>query len=262
MFNQNQINLDRYNTINAEHASNNVSDKYKFIPTKQVLEVFNDNGFFPVKVIESNTRIEEKKGFQKHMIRLRNAEFNRTLAVGDVLPEIVLINSHCGTASFQLSAGLYRCVCSNQLCVPQNLIADYRVRHLGYEDNHIEQAIKALMQYMPKALESQESMSKVTLEQPEKEAFAKAAIELRFDGESYSVPTNDILRPRRYADNKNDLWSTFNTVQENIIKGGVRTYNKLNQRRRSTEVKGIDANVSLNRSLWVLAEEMRKLKMQ
>ena len=29
---------------------------------------------------------------------------------------------------------------------------------------------------------------------------------------------------------------------------------------RTREVAGIDRNVSLNRALWVLAEEMRKLK--
>jgi len=57
-----------------------------------------------------------------------------------------------------------------------------------------------------------------------------------------------------------DLWTTFNRVQENIIKGGVRGRNATGKRTTTRAVNGIDQGVKLNRALWVLAEEMRKLK--
>jgi hypothetical protein len=57
------------------------------------------------------------------------------------------------------------------------------------------------------------------------------------------------------------MWTTFNRVQENMMKGGLRGRNRAAaappQRARSN---GIDQSVKLNRALWVLAEEMRRLK--
>jgi hypothetical protein len=61
------------------------------------------------------------------------------------------------------------------------------------------------------------------------------------------------------------MWNTLNAVQENLIRGGLR-YNQRNEsgrlvaRRRTREVGGIDQNTNINRALWALAEEMKKLK--
>ena len=69
-----------------------------------------------------------------------------------------------------------------------------------------------------------------------------------------------LLAPRRTADAGSDLWSTFNRVQENIVQGGL-TMKSTNGRRMSTRaVAGIDSSVKVNRALWMLAEEMRRLK--
>jgi len=69
----------------------------------------------------------------------------------------------------------------------------------------------------------------------------------------------------RAADKGNDIWKTFNRIQENLIKGNVR-YDRYNEagryqgRGRTREVKSIDGNLKLNQALWTLAEEMAKLK--
>jgi hypothetical protein len=71
-------------------------------------------------------------------------------------------------------------------------------------------------------------------------------------------------RARRGDDTGSDLWTTLNRVQENSIRGGLRGVtrdaNGRRQVRRTREVTGIDQDVKLNRALWTLAEEMRKLK--
>lgn len=53
---------------------------------------------------------------------------------------------------------------------------------------------------------------------------------------------------------------TFQRVQENIVRGGLPGRTVQGHRMRTREVASIDRGVSLNRALWVLAEEMRKLK--
>ncbi|MGG6549144.1 UNVERIFIED_CONTAM: DUF945 domain-containing protein, partial [Prevotella sp. 15_C9] len=69
-----------------------------------------------------------------------------------------------------------------------------------------------------------------------------------------------LLRPRRFDDRESDLWSTFNRVQENLVKGGLDGRTANGRRQRTRPVQGIDQNVRLNRALWLLAEGMRELK--
>jgi uncharacterized protein DUF932 len=42
------------------------------------------------------------------MLRFRHEDVSQSLAVDDVIPEVVLINSHDGTSAYKLIAGLYR----------------------------------------------------------------------------------------------------------------------------------------------------------
>jgi len=57
-----------------------------------------------------------------------------------------------------------------------------------------------------------------------------------------------------------NLWPTFNVVQENLVRGGLRGTNPNNKRVTTRAVKGIDTNVKLNQALWILAERMAELK--
>ena len=62
------------------------------------------------------------------------------------------------------------------------------------------------------------------------------------------------------ADQGNDLWSVLNRVQENVIQGGIRARSADGKRTTTRAVKGIDQDVKLNRAIWTLGEEMRRLK--
>src|SRR3546814_20077482 len=66
--------------------------------------------------------------------------------------------------------------------------------------------------------------------------------------------------PRRFEERKADLWSTFNRVQENFIKGGLSGRAANGRQQRTRAVQGIDQNLKLNRALWMLAEGMQQLK--
>jgi hypothetical protein len=66
--------------------------------------------------------------------------------------------------------------------------------------------------------------------------------------------------PRRVEDSGASLWSTFQRVQENALRGGVPGRTVQGKRMHTREVASIDRGVGLNRALWILAEEMRRLK--
>lgn len=104
------------------------------------------------------------------MIRLRHAsQFN---ARGEA-NEIILLNSHDGTSSYQVLAGMLRFVCSNGLvCV--ETVADLRVPLKGDVAGHVIEGAYQVLHGFERALLSREPMQASTLDEGEAEVFARA----------------------------------------------------------------------------------------
>jgi len=68
------------------------------------------------------------------------------------------------------------------------------------------------------------------------------------------------LQAKRGEDRSGELWTTFHRAQENMTKSGVHGRSRTGRRVTTRLINGIDQNVKVNRALWVLAEEMRKLR--
>ena len=254
----------------ATQAHESRSDRYTYIPTVAIIEGMIKNGFQPFSASQSRSRIEGKTEFTKHMIRFRHPDTDSTelMKVGDVVPEVILINSHDGTSAYKLIAGMYRLVCSNGLMVSDAEIAAVTVMHKGNILNNVIEGSYKLLEDSH-ALGTVQEWGQLQLTDGERNAFAEAAHTLRFADAEGKVTTPitaaQLLAPRRQYDAGNDLWKTFNRVQENVIKGGLsaiqRDENGRRVRRVSTrQVKGIDQDVKLNRALWQLAERMAELK--
>jgi len=242
-------------SIFATEPYGKMSDKYKFIPTIDVVEALGKEGFFPAKVTENRVRIQDKVGFAKHAIRFRNSDI--LPQVGDIIPEIVLVNSHDGTSAFQLSAGFYRLVCSNGMTVGNSEIS-VRQRHSGHIDSVIE-GVFSVTEEFPALTETVREWQGIELTPSQQITFARAALPLRWDADTngnYPVNPSHLIQPMRQADTKNDLWTTFNRIQEHVIKGGVRAVGSDGRRRRSKAVNSVNEDQRLNKALWVLAAEL------
>ena len=239
----------------AKHESR--SERYTYIPTIDVLQGLRKEGFSPFMVCQTRTRDDTKREHTKHLIRLRHAsQINASEA-----NEVVLLNSHDGTSAYQMLSGVYRFVCSNGMVCGETQ-SDIRVRHTGnIIDNVIEGAFRVLEGF-ELVDEQKDGMKALTLNAGEQGAFARAALALKYDTDIAPPPVTEtqLLQANRSADRAGDLWTTFNRVQENIIRGGLRGRNATGNTIRTRGVQGIDQNIKLNRALWVLAEEMRKLK--
>lgn len=68
-----------------------------------------------------------------------------------------------------------------------------------------------------------------------------------------------ILSPRRWQDEQNDLWTIFNRLQENLSKGGLSGRSAQGKLSRTRAVNGIDGDIKLNRALWVMAEKLQQV---
>lgn len=246
-------------SIFAPQAHQSRSDRYAYIPTLDLITGMRAEGFMPVKVSQAKARDEDRLGFCKHMIRFRRED---QLSATEAR-EVVLVNSHDGTSGFRLMAGIYRLVCANGLIVGKS-DNEIRVRHSGDAVGKVIEGAYSIVNDFDRVGEQIEGMKALTLKPEHQQAFGRAALALRFeDTENCGIRPEQIIRPRRTDDKPTDLWTTFNVAQENLIRGGLHG-RKLDAdgrtRRVSTRtVNGIDQNVALNRGLWVLAEEMRKL---
>ena len=255
-------------SIFATEPWSEVSEKYRFIPTLQVVDAMRAEGFMPVRAEQSRSRIAGKGEFTKHMIRFRQTQFLGTgaMALDDEFPEIVLVNSHDRSSGYQLSAGVFRLVCLNGMVVKSADMGTLSVRHSGRVLDDVIEGTYSIAQDMPQIMERVEGFKSVSLIPAEREAFAAAAVLLRYpldenNNATAPIEAAQLLRPRRWQDqNKTDLWSSFNQVQENFIKGGLRGRGTTGKRTSTRAINSVSEDVRLNKSLWALADAMRQIK--
>ena len=245
------------------------SDRYTFVPTSDVIDGMRNAGFMPVSAMQSRSRIAGKAMFTKHMIRFRSSN-EHAVTVGDSLIETVLINSHDMSSSYHLMLGVFRLVCSNGMVVGDTF-ESIHVRHVGNIVDTVIEANASILKNAPVIAETINLWRGIFLSPAEQLAFAVAAHGLRFEEgsqEAQLIHPDRLLNTRRYEDNGNDLYSTFNRVQENVVRGHIRGAGQVTnesggqsfRRLRSRAVTGIDSNTKLNKALWTLTEEMAKLK--
>lgn len=244
-------------SIFAEGKHGSRSDRYAYIPTGAVLTALRTEGFQPFMVCQTRVRDEGKREHTKHMVRLRHA----TQINGAEANEIVLLNSHDGTSSYQLLAGLLRFVCANGL-VCGDVVADVRVPHKGDVSGQVIEGAYTVLDGFDLVREHRDAMRAITLQPREAEVFAHAALALKYDDPVKPAPITEtqLLAPRRLDDDRPDLWTTFNRVQENLTRGGLYGRSAAGRRQSTRPILGIDQNVKINRALWMLAEGMRQLK--
>jgi len=246
-------------SIFAAEAHGSRSDKYVYVPTISIVQGLRREGWEPFFAVQAQPRDGGRTGHAKHMLRMRRPDhITETEAA-----EVIIVNSHDGTTSYQMFAGLVRFVCTNSM-IAGTQFEEVRVHHKGQIQDQIIEGAYTIAQDFPRLIDASREMAAVTLSAPEQQVFAQAALVARYNEEAAPVTPAQVLRRRRTADVGADLWTTFNAVQENIIRGGLQGRRQGEDgriiRRTTRPINGIDQNVSVNRALWTLAEGMRELK--
>ena len=242
----------------TEQPHYDVSDKYHFIPTIDVINEIKKNNWYPVSVSEAKVRDEDKEGYQQHLVRFRH--FDDLLNPQDNAVELLLFNSHDRSKSFSVSAGIYRFVCANGLVIADSVFESYKIKHLGDRENDVATAVANVTAIKPKLMEKIERLEGIMLSELEKESFARSAIPLRFD-KNLQVNHTDLLIPHRDEDASNDLYTVLNVIQENLLRGNISGTNKETGRRfTSREITSISKDVDVNQGLWDIAERIASIK--
>jgi len=272
-------------SVFANNPFPGMSSRYAFVPTASVVEQMMGEGWAVRQASQSFTRLDDHRGFQKHMIRFARLEdiakvnalttrdghsINREKPLAE-FPEVVMVNSHDGSSTYQLFAGIFRLVCSNGLIVADQTFASLKVRHTG-DANQIIGASYQILESADEIMGSVNAMKQIELTPAERKQFALGGAMVRYGVDKLEdVPVNyeRLLASRRYEDGAPTLWNTFNTVQENLMKGGqkirlgetkVSESGRLIRPCRTKQIKAVDATVKVNKSLWQMAGEILAAK--
>jgi len=238
-------------SIFSETKHDSRSDRYTYIPTINLLDNLKREGFQPFFACQTQVRDLTKRDHTKHMLRLRR----EGQITGNQVPEIILLNSHDGSSSYQMLPGLFRAVCQNGLICGETF-GEVRVPHKGDVVERVIEGAYEVLGIFERVDEKREEMQQLILPPPAQQALAKAALTYRYGDEHQPVSESQILSPRRWQDESPDLWTTYQRIQENLIKGGLRGRNSQGRNQQTRAIRGIDGDVKLNRALWVMAETM------
>jgi hypothetical protein len=248
-------------SIFATSAHESRSERFRPIPTIEIIRGLQNEGFSVVGGCQSTTRDPSKRDFTKHLLRLRKLD-GKALQVGDTIQETLLRNANDGSSAYDLETGLFRGRCLNSLVALIESISATKVRHSGDVQAKVIEGTFKVLEEGRIALEAPDKWSQIKLDREEVRLLGVAAHQVRFGDAEGNVHTairpEQMVIPRRHEDTGNDLWTVFNVAQENAIRGGLTAMGRdaNNQPRRSTtrQVKGIDQNLNVNRALWMIAD--------
>lgn len=255
----------------AEVPHSSRSERFAHIPTHQMIEALDKEGWRVTGVRVGGSSDAEKRAFTKHMLRLRRGDQLQPRQLNETLPEVILKNGHDGTSQYHLMMGLFRLICMNGMVVSDSMFGDIKVPHRGQALDKVIEGTFEVLQHADEVMARVDDMRQIALNPDEARIFAKAALQVRFKDEvpeSLQADPMKVLTARRREDQQADLWTVYNRAQENLIKGGISfdavredAQGRQNHVRQTLRpVRSVDGDITLNRALWTLADEMAKLK--
>lgn len=239
-------------SVFTEKANSATTSKhYVHIPTEKVIDDMQALGWGVVDAKEVKSR--KNQGYQQHMVVFGNDDLKISGVDGDdVMPRVLMTNSHDGKNAFRFQAGLYRFVCSNGLVVADAEFASMKIRHMGYDISELSTIINDIVEKMPLTVECMNKLKAKNLSQEEKEKFALEAIGLRFNTEGKNFEIQEFLEPTRKEDSDDSMWSVYNLVQEKLIHG-LFDYGVGAKSRKARKIKNFQQDIKVNQDLYNLA---------
>jgi hypothetical protein len=130
----------------------------------------------------------------------------------------------------------------------------WRVMHRGDVVQNVVCAALRISERFEQLAAAVERMERTVLDARQRLELAAQALALRFpDDAAGAMQPSQLLVPRRVQDVGNDLWRTFNVLQENILRGGLVRRSASNRLTRTRGIRAIREDVRLNSALWEMA---------
>ena len=267
--------------VTSEIKKLGLSKHYSFVPTMKVVDDLRKLGYECVDAVQVKARKKATNGYQKHMLTFEHPDYKvdqvkeveledgtteTQIKPATEYPQLLLTNSHDGGNSFQLSAGIFRLVCSNGLVIKTEDYGSARLVHKGYSFDAVRKLVNEFHVTIDEVLTKITAMKEVELTKEQQIEFAKKAALLRFTAKSYNedniadvVDLDGLLNVERKEDKGNGLYEVFNRVQESLVKGKYlyASDGKVNaegtKTRKARPIKNFKQSIDVNKKLSELA---------
>jgi hypothetical protein len=230
------------------------NSKYIFTPTTEIIDHMATLGFALTDAKQSGGNMPIRQEFGAHMVHFQHPDlYIKANGEMEARPQIVLVNSHDGTKHLKMEMGIFRLVCSNGLMIKSTDLGGFKQRHTGVTLAGVKELIDQHVTALPGTIDTINRWSAREMSPKERFEFARQALQLRL-GEEREMAEHEIrsiLEPKREADRGASLWTTFNVVQEGLVRGGFMSGNR---QARAIANPWVDA--AINQSLWSLAEAL------
>lgn len=254
--------LDRAPSVFATEHDGLRSDRYTFVSSEKIIEGFNDLGWGVVDAGQPHSR-KSNPLHNKHLLRFRpysdEMAFRDPRSDREVYPEILSYNSSNGTSRWKLTSGAFSMVCSNGMTIRvpgfEEVGEDMSRKHIGFDPQIAYDAVQSMSDSFGGFFNTVAEMTQHDLDDSQRLDMALNARKIRFDGND-SIDPMLLLTLRRGEDAGRDIWTTFNVLQENCVRGGIKL-----TKRTSRDLTNIDALDRVNTQLWDSAEETLALVM-
>lgn len=237
----------------AKEASPNVSDKYLFVSTEQVIDSMIDLGWKPVAAAQQQVRVYDKSLYTKHLIQFESPMTNeiamKGYEVGALRPRIGITNSHDRSSQFSMMAMILRTICSNQATVTEQMFGDLHFKHV-LSMTEVAAGVYEYVKNLPPLTDKIEHYLSIHMTAASRKDFAQQALMLRYESEEKApIKYSDLLTVRREMDNIDSLWNVYNVVQENLIhpEAASRFTGK-----KVRNIFGMNSDLKINAELWNL----------
>jgi len=241
-----------------EIADLGLSNHYSFVPTMNVVRDLQTMGWDCVDAKQVKARKKSTNGYQKHMLTFEHPKYK--VEGVEEYPQLLLTNSHDGGNAFQLSAGIFRLVCSNGLVIKTEDYGTQRLIHKGYSFEAVQEMVEGFIATIDETMTRITAMKRTQLDKDQMTEFAKQAALLRFTSKSYNeenidkvVYIDELLDATRKEDNGNAVWEVFNRVQERLVGGNYHYKGTKDKPRKARPIKNFQQSFEVNKKLSELA---------
>lgn len=256
MISKSEVNdiLDSAPAVFGNVPQEGASNKYELFQTSTIIDVLSTLGWYPVEASQVKSHKPEDAIYKRHLVVFGHESDEYDTPEGSL--RLVLFNSHDRSSRCRIWGGFYRWACLNTLIFGKSL-GEYSIRHIGKTEEDVIEAVHDIIGRMDTVKDNIQGFLDTQLDTRKTFKFAEAALKIRYPKlNSAPFDAQLLLTTRRIEDQKSDLWTIFNVVQENILRGGIgyeRTGGK-HTHQTTREIKNVAEITRINRELWNLAE--------
>ena len=254
--------------LSQDKGSALTSTRYSPITTLEVLDFFTERGFSIEKINKTFPLKKENIGFEKHKLVLTPPK-NIDLKIDGLTPKLHVLNSYDAGQSLQFYLGVYRLICSNGLVVGKGIFHE-RIIHVGDVMGKLHDALNRSENAFDRVSSQIKDWQNFELNHDQISALAIEMLKVRLpkntESAEYFFRSRDIsaaLRVKRADDNRNDLFTVFNRLQESIVQRPRVQYIKQCLKTGETRLQSL-RNINafkasqLNSVLWEKASDFYK----